>query len=175
MQLKKKRILFGFFSFLLFFFSFIAHYTDSIDLSIKNAQPFILLPLITAFSMFTTPGTAAVSGLALGICMDGCAGGTVCFNAIAIMLAATFVSVAANNLFNRNIKSAILLSVIISLFYYILRWLIFYAFSSGSHDHLTYLLSYAFPSVLYTNAFIFPFYFIFRYFNSRLDLTATRN
>ena len=133
MQLKKKRILFGFFSFLLFFFSFIAHYTDSIDLSIKNAQPFILLPLITAFSMFTTPGTAAVSGLALGICMDGCAGGTVCFNAIAIMLAATFVSVAANNLFNRNIKSAILLSVIISLFYYILRWLIFYAFSSGSH------------------------------------------
>ncbi|MBQ2286726.1 MAG: rod shape-determining protein MreD [Clostridia bacterium] len=175
MQLKKKRILFGFFSFLLFFFSFIAHYTDSIDLSIKNAQPFILLPLITAFSMFTTPGTAAVSGLALGICMDGCAGGTVCFNAIAIMLAATFVSVAANNLFNRNIKSAILLSVIISLFYYILRWLIFYAFSSGSHDNLTYLLSYAFPSVLYTNAFIFPFYFIFRYFNSRLDLTATRN
>lgn len=175
MQLKKKRILFGFFSFLLFFFSFIAHYTDSIDLSIKNAQPFILLPLITAFSMFTTPGTAAVSGLALGICMDGCAGGTVCFNAIAIMLAATFVSVAANNLFNRNIKSAILLSVIISLFYYILRWLIFYAFSSGSHDNLTYLLSYVFPSVLYTNAFIFPFYFIFRYFNSRLDLTATRN
>lgn len=175
MQLKKKRILFGFFSFLLFFFSFIAHYTDSIDLSIKNAQPFILLPLITAFSMFTTPGTAAVSGLALGICMDGCAGGTVCFNAIAIMLAATFVSAAANNLFNRNIKSAILLSVIISLFYYILRWLIFYAFSSGSHDNLTYLLSYAFPSVLYTNAFIFPFYFIFRYFNSRLDLTATRN
>ena len=163
MQLKKKRILFGFFSFLLFFFLFIAHYTDSIDLS------------ITAFSMFTTPGTAAVSGLALGICMDGCAGGTVCFNAIAIMLAATFVSVAANNLFNRNIKSAILLSVIISLFYYILRWLIFYAFSSGSHDNLTYLLSYAFPSVLYTNAFIFPFYFIFRYFNSRLDLTATRN
>lgn len=175
MQLKKKRILFGFFSFLLFFFSFIAHYTDSIDLSIKNAQPFILLPLITAFSMFATPGTAAVSGLALGICMDGCSGGTVCFNAIAIMLAATFVSVAANNLFNRNIKSAILLSVIISLFYYILRWLIFYAFSSGSHDNLTYLLSYAFPSVLYTNAFIFPFYFIFRYFNSRLDLTATRN
>lgn len=175
MQLKKKRILFGFFSFLLFFFSFIAHYTDSIDLSIKNAQPFILLPLITAFSMFTTPGTAAVSGLALGICMDGCAGGTVCFNAIAIMLAATFVSVAANNLFNRNIKSAILLSVIISLFYYILRWLIFYAFSSGSHDNLTYLLSYAFPSVLYTNAFIFPFYFIFRYFNSWLGLTATRN
>lgn len=174
MQIKKKRILFGFLSFLIFFFSFAVHYTDAVDIGIKNAQPLILLPLITAFSMFSQAGTAAAVGLALGICMDSCAGSAVCFNAITIMLAAALVSAAANNLFNRNVKSAILLSVTVSLSYYVLRWLIFYAFSSGSHDNLTYLLSYAFPSVLYTNAFIFPFYFIYRYFNKQLGFTAAR-
>lgn len=174
MQIKKKRILFGLLSFLIFFFSFVVHYTDAVDIGIKNAQPLILLPLVTAFSMFSQASTAAAVGLAVGIGMDSCAGNTICFNAVAIMLAAALVSAAANNLFNRNLRSALLLSVLVSLSYYILRWLIFYAFSSGSHDNLTYLLSYAFPSVLYTNVFIFPFYFIYRGFNRRLGFSAAR-
>ena len=152
-------------SFLLFFFCFILHYTDSFDISIKHAAPLALLPLLTAYSMFSPVGISAAVGIITGICMDGCSGSTACFNSIAMIIIAVFVSAAAENLFNRNVRSALVLAVLSSVFYYIFRWAVLYAFSSGAHDNLTYLLSYAFPSALYTAVFIFPFYFLFKYFD----------
>ncbi len=164
MQTEKRHPWINFISFLLFFFAYIIHYTDIIDISIKHATPLIILPLLTAFSMFNKPGTSAAAGLLVGICMDSGAAGALCFNAAVLMLAAVLISVSAGNLFNRNIRSAILLCVLTSLVYFLLRWIIFYAFRTGAQDNLTYLLSYAFPSILYTDVFIFPFYFIFKYF-----------
>lgn len=169
MQTKKRHPWIALINVLLFFTVFIIHYTDIIDISIKNANPLIILPLITAFSMFSQPGAAAAAGLASGVLMDSSASGAICFNAIVIMLSAVCVSVCSNNLFNRNIRSAVMLSVLISLIYFLLRWVIFYAFKNGAHDNLTYILSYAFPSILYTNLFIFPFYFLYRYFDKRIN------
>ena len=63
---------------------------------------------------------------------------------------------------DRNLRSAVLLSFLLTLFYFVLRWLIFYAFTVSAQDNLTYLLHYAFPSVIYTNVFIFPFYFLYK-------------
>lgn len=164
METKKRHPGLAIISFLLFFFAFIIHYNDTIDISIKNAVPIIILPLLTAFAMFSSPAVSATVGLIIGICMDGAASGALCFNAAVLMLAAVLVSVSANNLFNRNIRSALLLSVIVSLFYFVLRWVFFYAFTLSARDNLTYLLSYAFPSVIYTNIFIFPFYFLYKRF-----------
>lgn len=164
MQTKKRHPWIAFLSFLLFFILFLLHYTDAIDLSIHNAQPLALLPLLTAFSIFAPPGKAATAGLLLGICMDGAASSTYCFHAAVMMLTAAAVSVVSTYLFNRNIRSALLLSFLTSLVYYALRWLVFYAFSGSVQSSLTYLLSYALPSVLYTFLFIIPFYFLYKYF-----------
>ena len=133
-------------SFFLFSLLFLLHYSDVISISIKTATPIILLPLLCAFSMFSTPAVSAATGLVLGICMDSAASGTLC----------------SSRLFNRNLRSAALLSFLLTLIYFILRWLIFYAFTVGAQDNLTYLLHYAFPSVVYTNIFIFPFYFLYK-------------
>lgn len=151
-------------NFLLFFSAFIIHYTDIIDISIKNAEPLIIIPLLTAFSMFSSAGISAAVGFLIGVLMDSSASGAVCFNTAALMISAAMVSVFAERLFNRNIRSAILLCVFVSLIYFLMRWAIFYAFLEEARDNLTYLLSYAFPSVLYTNIFIFPFYYLYRYF-----------
>ena len=105
---------------------------------------------------------AAATGLVLGVCMDSAASGTLCFNAIVLMLSAALVSASSSRLFNRNLRSAVLLSFLLTLFYFVLRWLIFYAFTVSAQDNLTYLLHYAFPSVIYTNVFIFPFYFLYK-------------
>ncbi|MGN0494027.1 MAG: rod shape-determining protein MreD [Acutalibacteraceae bacterium] len=164
MQTKKRHPWINITSFLLFFIAFIIHYTDIIDLSVKNASPLVILPLLCAFAMFNKPMTSAAVGLLIGICMDSSSSGALCFNAALLMLSATLISVAAESLFNRNIRSAILLCLLVSLVYYLLRWLCFYAFSSGVQDNLTYLLSYAFPSMLYTDIFIIPFYFLYKYF-----------
>lgn len=149
-------------SFLLFFFLFLLHYSDVISISIKTATPIILLPLLCAFSVFSSPAVSAVTGLALGICMDSAASGTLCFNAVVLMLSAMLVSAVSSRLFNRNLRSAAVLSFLLTLVYFVLRWVIFYAFTAGAQDNLTYLLHYAFPSVIYTNVFIFPFYFLYK-------------
>lgn len=167
MEAKKRHPMLNIISFLLFFLAFIIHYTDSISISIKNAVPIMILPLLTAFSMFSSPSASAVTGLIIGICMDGVASGTLCFNAVVLMLTAALTSTCAGSLFNRNIRSAILLSFISTLIYYVLKWIIFYAFTLTVRDNLTYLLSYAFPSIIYTNIFIIPFYFFYRHFYTR--------
>lgn len=164
MQTKKRHPIINLTSFLLFFLTFIISFTDIINISIKNAEPFIFLPLLTAFSMFGGVGASAAVGFVAGIFIDSCASGAVCFNALILMLSAAAVSLFSERLFNRNIRSAVMLCVIVSLVYFLLRWAVFYAFGSGSQDNLTYLLSYAFPSMLYTDVFIFPFYFIYRHF-----------
>ena len=149
-------------SFFLFSLLFLLHYSDVISISIKTATPIILLPLLCAFSIFSPPAAAAATGLVLGVCMDSAASGTLCFNAIVLMLSAALVSASSSRLFNRNLRSAVLLSFLLTLFYFVLRWLIFYAFTVSAQDNLTYLLHYAFPSVIYTNVFIFPFYFLYK-------------
>ena len=164
MQTKKRHPWIKVTSFLLFSFAFIIHYTDIVDISIKNARPLIIIPILTAFSMFSSAGVSAAVGLIVGIFMDSCASGAVCFNAIVLMLSAAFISVFSERIFNRNIRSAILLCTLASLFYFLLRWIGFYALSLGTQDNLTYLLSCAFPSALYTALFVIPFYFLYRYF-----------
>ena len=75
METKKRHPGLAIINFMLFFFAFIIHYTDSISISIKNAVPIIILPLLTAFAMFSSPAASAAVGLITGICMDGAASG----------------------------------------------------------------------------------------------------
>ena len=80
-------------SFFLFSLLFLLHYSDVISIRIKTATPIILLPLLCAFSMFSTPAVSAATGLVLGICMDSAASGTLCFNAVLNAFRSVYFSV----------------------------------------------------------------------------------
>ncbi len=136
-----------------------------LSITIKNATPLLALPLITAFSIFATPQAGAVAGFIIGAVLDSVMAGSYCFNTIAFLLLGVAISLAANNLFNKNIRAAAALSVIIAVIYYTAYWLTFMAFGVGIKNSLIYLLSYGMPSALYSAVFIFPFFYLYKYFD----------
>lgn len=148
----------------IFFFVIVFQISGAVDISIKTATPQILLPLLTAYAVFYPLPSCAVAGIVAGACLDGIVNGAYCFNTIVLFLISAAVCLAANNLFNKNIQSAVALSLITAAIYYLLQWQFFYAWGVPVGDSLGYLLSYALPSALYTAVFIFPFYFIFKFF-----------
>ena len=149
---------------LIFFFVIVFQVSGAVDISIKTATPLVILPLITAYAVFGSLPACAVAGIIAGACLDGVANGAYCFNTITLFLISVAVCLAANNLFNKNIQSAVALSLITSAVYFLLLWQFFYAWGVPVKDSLGFLLSYAMPSTLYTALFIFPFYFIFKFF-----------
>ncbi len=165
MAIKKRRLGIGFLNLLLFFTVLLLHYTVTAGLHIGKATPLAILPLLTAFSMFAPVSLSALTGFFTGLTMDGIAGDLSCFNTLFLMLAAALISALADNLFNKNIRSAVVLSFLAAVFYFFFKWLCFYAFRAGMQDSLTYLLYYAIPSILYTEVFIFAFYPLYRRFD----------
>ena len=150
---------------LFFFVVILFHYTNAFNLKIYTATPMLVLPLLVAFSLFSSVSKAAAVGLFSGIFMDSVASGSRSFNALILMLIAAFVCVASNNLFNKNIQSAVVLSLICCIFYFVVYWIVFHTFSKELESSLAYLLKYALPSAVYSAAFIFPFYYIYKHFN----------
>lgn len=149
----------------IFFLLIIFHTSELFDISIKTATPLLLLPLLTAFAIFEPVGASAAVGFITGAFLDSVADGSYCFNTLVLMLIGAFVSLFANNLFNKNIFAAAVLSLITCVIYYVLLWISFHLFGRTVYDSLAYLLSYAFPSAVYSAVFIFPFYFLYRHFN----------
>lgn len=150
---------------LIFSVLILLHYTDKTALSISGISPVLILPLLTAFSMFHSPIASALTGLIAGIFMDSCTIGSYCFNAVALLLLGTAISLASSNLFNKNIGSAAVLSVITCGIYHISQWLVFQTFGKGFTESVMYLLKYAAPAAVFSAIFIFPFYFLYKYFH----------
>lgn len=153
--------------FAIFFVIIILHLSSAVDISIKNAVPFTVLPLLVAYSVFSTPLKSFFVGLVCGICVDSVAVGAYCFNTLCLMLTALIVCLTANNLFNKNIWAALVISLITAVIYFILNWAIFYMPALKAEENLTYILSYAFPSAVYTALFILPFYYLFRFLSKK--------
>lgn len=140
------------------------HTADIVDISIGNATPLLLLPLLTAFSIFASPSKSVLAGFIAGACLDAVSGATYCFNTLCFMLIALAVCLAANNLFNKNIRAAIVLSLLSASSYFVLLWLFYHAIGRGVKDSLGYLLGFAFPSAVYSAIFIIPLFYLYRYF-----------
>lgn len=135
------------------------------DISIKTATPMLILPLLCAYAFFSNSRHCLVVGLISGAFIDSVSLNAYCFNTIALMLLAVAVSLASNNLFNKNILSAAVLTLLTCGVYYILLWLLFYTVRYDMNSSLGYLLKYALPSAVYSTVFIFPFYYIYKKFN----------
>lgn len=164
---RDKYIAFGV-NLLVFSVLFIGHYCFGDLFAIGASKPIAFLAMFTAFSMFHDELPCALTGLAVGICMDGVTGETVCFNSIILILIGVTTSLISKHLFNRNIRSAFVLSLLGNLVYFGTRWLIFYAFDSTVISAFTYLLDYAIPSAVYTAVFIIPFFYLERTFYKKI-------
>lgn len=154
---------------LIFFVSMLFYYTGVLPLTIKCITPLLILPILTAFSIFNTPVVSAVAGLFCGVFMDANALDSYCFNAIVLVIIGAFVTVSSNNLFNKNIFAAMVLSLITAVFYFTLQWVVFETNNITIKDSLIYLLKYALPSAVYSAVFIIPFYYLYRYFERRKE------
>lgn len=142
---------------------FIQHYSLGLPLTVKNATPFLLIPFMVACAMFCDEWNAMLIGLVIGIFMDAAAANTLCFHSVFMLLLGFSVSRTVHYLFNSNIRSAIALSLISALAYFALRWLLFIAFKETATGNITYLLSFAIPSAVYTCIFIIPFFYFQRF------------
>lgn len=135
-------------------------------ISIRTATPLLILPILTAYSVFGSVYSAAVWGFITGACLDSITSGSYCFNSIILVLIAVAANLCANNLFNKNIRSAAVLTLLASVFYFVIKWIFFFAIGSSINQSMVYLLKYALPSAVYSAIFAFPFFYLYRYFSN---------
>ncbi len=163
MSKKVKKNLIIAFNVVIFFLISLLHYSDFLDVKIAGVGTTLLIPLLVAFSLWHSPLASALTGMLSGIIMDSSANNSYCFNAIVLLLIGTFVSVSSSALFNKNLPSAMVISLICSMAYYLLQWGFFHTFSEGINNGLTFLLQISLPSAVLTAAFILPFYYLYKY------------
>ena len=160
MLYKKKHPLIAFLTVFVFFAVIILNFSDGFSIiSIKTATPFIILPVLCAYSLFSDIKRAAFAGFITGACADSC------FNTIALLIIGVGVCLAANNLFNKNIRAAAVLSLIVSVLYFGADWLIFHTIGFNMQHSLEFLFSFSLASAIYTSVFVIPFYFLFKHFD----------
>lgn len=151
----------------MFTFLFLLHYSGLLSISSLHANPLILLPFLVAYCMFAQELSAALSGMLVGIFMDAFSSSGSYFHTILFFIIGCTVSVLVHYLLNNNFRTGIMLSLVATLFYFALRWLFFHAFTEDITNSAGYLMRYALPSVIYTNLFIIPFYFLQSFINRR--------
>ncbi len=164
---KKYHPLIIIFNIILFSAVLIIHSVDVIDISIKNATPFLILPLLTAFSFYHSFAMSAITGFLCGAFIDSVASGSYCFNSLALMLIAAAVSLLSDTLFNKNIFAATVLSLTVSALYFIALWVFFHAVNRSVQDSLWYLLGYGLPSALYSSVFVIPLFYFYRFLENK--------
>lgn len=76
----------------LFFVFTLLYCSGAVDITIKNATPVIVLPMLTAYAVFSSEQKSALIGLLIGICIDSVMIGAHCFNALFFTLAGCLVS-----------------------------------------------------------------------------------
>lgn len=148
---------------LLFFILFIITFSG-INLNIVNARPVILIPAIVTVGYYYGEWKGFIAGIITGVFFDSVAAESICFNTVLFALIGMITGVLITYFFNRNLSSAVVLSVISSFLYFAAKYFIFYLCRANDMSS-EYLIFYALPSAIYTCVFIFPFYFLGKFLN----------
>lgn len=146
--------------FIIFAVLLLLHYSGALRISAIRANPIALIPFLVAFSFFNDEWVCAFTGMAVGIFMDAASSQFSLFHTVLMFLIGLASCLIVHHLFNNNVFGAVALSVISTLFYFLLRWIFFHTVGSNIEDSVFYLMYYALPSVIYTNVFIVPFYYL---------------
>lgn len=141
---------------------FILQRIEPFSLKIGTAFPVLLVPAVMVIACFLREWSGFVSGLLCGIALDTVTNGTQYFNTLTLMLLGTAVGLIFKLLLNRNIKAMIIVSILGSLLFFLLKWL-FLDLLRGDPSALTILVKYHLPSAVYTSLFVIPFFYYVRY------------
>ncbi len=140
--------------------------TGIFTLSIGMAHPLLLLALLVAVAMNAREWAGLVLGALFGILLDITAANSYCFNLAALAIIGCGCGLLCSYFVNNNIYSALLLSLLSSITYFTLKWLLFTAFNSGS---LGYFINHSLISAAYTALFIIPFYYLVKFISKQTN------
>lgn len=154
---------------LLFAIIVFCQYNTAFSIKIIHANPMLPLALLVCCCMFSSEITATLTGLVVGIFIDGLAATPIGFNSILLFIMGLAVSLAAKHLFNNNLLSAITLCAICSTIYFLIRWIFCFAFNASLTENLTYIMQSVFSSVLYTAVISIPFYLLEKLLNKKFS------
>ncbi len=158
----KKALIFAF-NVMTFFVISLLHNSAIMSFKIFEVSFVLIIPLIVAFSLNYSPLTCAIAGALSGIIIDSAAANVYCFNAIVLLIIGAGVAVTSNTLFNKNIPSVLVISLLCSMLYFILHWAFFHTFTEGVSASLSFLLYHSLPSAVISTLFVFPFYYLYKY------------
>ena len=143
---------------LLCFGIFILQRIEPFSLKLGTAFPILLVPAVMVIACFLREWSCFVSGLLCGIALDTVTNGTQCFNTITLMLLGAAVGLIFKFLLNRNIKAMIIVSVLGSILFFLLKWF-FLDLLGGDASASALLIKYHLPSAVYTSLFAIPFFY----------------
>lgn len=137
----------------------VLQFNGSLNITKFSAFPLFPLGFIVAISMFSSELRSVIIGLIMGILVDSCASSNYSFNTLVYPLIAFGVSLIAHYLFNVNVRSCLLLSLLSAILVLSLNYIV-YDFSVGFNNLLVYFLRNIVPSAIITAVFSAILYFI---------------
>ena len=146
--------------FIIFAVLLLLHYSGALHITVLRANPITVIPFLITFAFFNEEWVSAIVGMTVGIFMDSASAQYSLFHTVLLMLLGLTVCLTVRHLFNNNVRSAIALSLLATLLYFIMRWIFFHAVGGSMEDSIFYFMHYALPSVIYTNLFAIPFYYL---------------
>lgn len=155
----RKRFIAAFVNIMLLLAFFTLRYSGLSFLHIGRAVPLILLPLAISISVFYGENVGLLTGFFTGAFMDSVSSDSSCFNTLFMVMGCMACGLLSSRFLNKNLKASICLSVGISFAYFVLKYLIFFAFRGLPVDY-GYFTLYLIPSAAYTSVWILPFYFL---------------
>ncbi len=156
---RKKVFLIFLINTLLFSVLILFHYAGN-GIKIMNANPMSALALLVCIIMFSGELSGVITGIAVGVILDSVTSTPIGFNTITLAIISFIAVLISHFLFNRNIKSALVLCLICSALYFSARWIAGFAFAGDVRGSFGYLLRYALSSTVYTTVFAVPFFYI---------------
>ncbi len=127
-----------------------------------------VIPFVICISMFNPKTAGMVYGLFAGMIMDVTWSKISGFNALCLFIICVVCSLLIRFLFNCRISSAMLLSGLACLVYFLVYWLCFCKFA-GVEESAYCLFSRYLPMALYTWAFTLPFYYFVEFLTKKLQ------
>lgn len=156
---KRKRFLAAIVNVSLLLIFFVLRYSGIAVLNIGQAVPLILLPLALSVAIFYGENVGLITGFFTGAFMDSFSAESSCFNTLFMVLCCSACGLLSTRFLNRNLKAALCISAGAAFAYFVLKYLIFFAFGRVSVDY-SYFTLYLIPSAVYTSVWILPFYFL---------------
>jgi len=139
--------------------AFFLQYNGVFKISVFGVSPCLPLCIVIAVSIFISEISAFFLGLTVGIIADAFTSTSFGFNSIIISVICLFVSLISHYLFNQNVRANIVLQLVFTVIYYVIRWLVFLSNVTAS-ESLRHFISSILPSAVFTAIISILIYYI---------------